>query len=187
MTKRLAIATEDELIDGDGTGNHLFGLTYYAEDFDAGTLASQVEKANYFDVFRAVALQVELGYGMANAIFINPADWAKAQLIKDADGRLLWKDYEVSGTGKVVVNGMEIISTTAMDAGTFAGGDMTVANVLYRQGLTVTVGLSGDDFINNMKTILVEQRLVQFVSGNDVQCLVKGNFTTAIAALNKES
>jgi len=184
MVKRVSLATESALIDGDGLGDNLKGFNAYATAFNAGVLAGTIQFANEFDVIRAIALQVELGKGIANALYMHPTDWAKAQLIKDENGRPLWKEYLIPGTEKVVINGMEILTTLALDAGEFAGGDMTVVNVLYRDGLTVQIGLSGDDFINNKKTILVEQRLVQFVSANDTQVLVKGDFTTAKAALN---
>jgi len=185
MAKRLSVKTEDQLIDGDGADDNLYGLTHYATPFSAGDLAAQIPMANELDVIRAIALQAELAYGIGNALFVNSADWAKIQLIKDTDGHPIWKEYEVAGTGRVVISGLEIIPTTAIASGEFVGGDMSVVNVLYREGLTVQIGLSGDDFINNKKTILVEQRLVQFVSGNDTQVLVKGTFAAAIAALNK--
>jgi len=54
---------------------------------------------------------------------------------------------------------------------------------LFRQGMRVQIGLDGNDFINNKKTILLEQRLVQFVSANDVNTLIKGTFATAKALL----
>jgi hypothetical protein len=78
---------------------------------------------------------------------------------------------------------MKVISTTAVTAGEFIGGDTSVANVLFREGLSIQIGMDGNDFTNNKKTILVEQRLVQFVSANDTPVLVKGVFATAKAAL----
>jgi hypothetical protein len=65
----------------------------------------------------------------------------------------------------------------------FIGGDLSVVNVLFRQGMRVQIGLDGNDFINNKKTILLEQRLVQFVSANDAQTIIKGSFATAKALL----
>jgi hypothetical protein len=50
--------------------------------------------------------------------------------------------------------------------------------------MTVQIEMSGDDFINNLKTVLVEQELVQFVSANDTQVLVKGLLVNAIAELD---
>jgi hypothetical protein len=60
---------------------------------------------------------------------------------------------------------------------------MTVLNVLFREQLTIQIGLDGNDFINNKKTILAESRLVQFASANDTPCLVKGVFEDAIEDL----
>jgi hypothetical protein len=65
----------------------------------------------------------------------------------------------------------------------FVGGDLSVINVRFRNGMRIQIGLDGNDFTNNLKTILLEQRLVQFVSANDTQVLVKGTFTAAIALL----
>jgi hypothetical protein len=52
-------------------------------------------------------------------------------------------------------------------------------NVLFREGMTVRIGETGDDFQENIKTILMEQRLVQFISANDYAQIVKGNFIDA--------
>ncbi len=56
-------------------------------------------------------------------------------------------------------------------------------NVLFREGLTVRIGETGDDFQENKKSILMEQRLVQFISANDYAQIIKGTFTAAKAAI----
>jgi hypothetical protein len=66
----------------------------------------------------------------------------------------------------------------------FIGGDLSVINVGFTGNMTVQIEMSGDDFINNLKTVLVEQELVQFVSANDTQVLVKGLLVNAIAELD---
>jgi hypothetical protein len=53
--------------------------------------------------------------------------------------------------------------------------------------MTMQIGLDGNDFTNNVKTILVEQRLVQFVSANDTQVLVKGTFAVAKGVIDSGS
>jgi hypothetical protein len=45
--------------------------------------------------------------------------------------------------------------------------------------MNIQIGLDGNDFTKNLKTIIVEQELVQFVSANDTQVLVKGTFAAA--------
>ena len=89
--------------------------------------------------------------------------------------------------GEITAFGIKIIGTNALAADNFVGGDLTAANVRFRQGMTVQIGLDGNDFTNNLKTILVELRLVQFVSANDTPVIVKGNFSSARGTLDSGS
>ena len=81
------------------------------------------------------------------------------------------------------VSGMRVIPTTAVTGENFIGGDMSVLHVLVREELGIQIGLDGNDFTNNKKTMLLEKRIVQFASANDVGCLIKGEFDVAKAAL----
>lgn len=185
LMKRLSLATEDALLNGLGTGETLTGAFAYASAYTGDSLAGTVVLPNEFDVLRGLALQVEVANGIANAVFIHPATWARMQTIKDLEGRPLWMQYVIPGSGDVVFAGMKIVTTTAVADDKFIGGDMSVLNVLFRENLSITIGLDGNDFTENKKTILVEQRLVQFVSANDVQVIVDGDFSVAIEALLK--
>jgi len=183
LLKRVAIETENMLLTGDGVGENLKGLKTFATQFAAGSLANSVATANEWDVLEAIALQCEINFGTPTAVFVHPSTLAKMKLIKDTAGVPLWKSY-ADNQGAITYAGMRIIGTTAVTAGEFIGGDTTVSNVLFRDGLTVQIGLDGSDFTNNKKTILVEQRLVQFVSANDTPVLVKGTFAVAKALLD---
>lgn len=182
LMRRMDIVLEDQLFSGTGVGDNLKGLETYATAFAAGALASTIPFANELDVLEAVALQVKTAFGQPNAIFIHPSTMATIKLIKDSAGRPVWKDY-VTIDGSMNVSGMRVIETTAVTAGDFVGGDLSVVNVLKRNELGITIGLDGNDFTQNKKTMLLEKRLVQFVSGNDVGVIVDGDFTTAKAAL----
>jgi len=181
LMKRLDIKTEDQLFSGDGLGDNLKGSTVYATAFTGSDLAGTIISPNNYDVIRAVALQSENAFGMPNGIFVHPSTVAEMDLSKDNEGRYLLPPF-VTAAGKTIA-GMEIIPTNALDAGEFLGGDLSVINVFFTQNMTVQVGLDGNDFTTNKKTILVEQELVQFVSANDTQVLITGDFTTAKAAL----
>lgn len=183
LLKRVTLATESQLLAGDGTGENLKGLKTFATQFSAGALANTIASANEWDVLEAIALQVEVAFGVPTAVFVHPSTLAKMKLVKDSTGVPVWKSY-ADNTGAITYAGMRVIGTTAVTAGEFIGGDTTVANVLFRDGLTVQIGLDGNDFINNKKTILVEQRLVQFVSANDTPVVVKGTFAVAKALLD---
>lgn len=183
LIKRLSNTVESQLLTGNNVGDNLNGAKTLATAFSAGSNASLILAPNEFDVLDAIALQVEVANGIANAVYMHPSTWAKMKALKDNTGAPIWKNYIDPMTGDVVYSGMKIITSTAVTAGEFIGGDMTVLNVLFREQLTVQIGLDGNDFTNNKKTILVEQRLVQFASANDTPCLVKGDFAIAISAL----
>lgn len=182
LMRRLDIKEEDGLFNGDDTGDNLAGLYEFDTAFTGGGLASQVETPNEFDVLEALALQVEEAFGIANAVFVHPSTWAKMKVIKDTTGRPVWKDYVTIGGG-MEVSGMKIIKTTAVTAGNFIGGDLSVVNVLDRESIGITIGLDGNDFTNNKKTMLCEKRMVQYVSENDTPLIVSGDFTTAKALI----
>jgi len=182
LMKRLDIKVEDQLFSGDNIGDNLNGLETVATAFAAGAAANTIQAANEWDVLEAIATQVKIANGIPNAIFVHPTTLQAMKAVKSSTGEPLWKYYQTSNND-LVVAGMQLIDTTAVTAGNFIGGDLTVANVLFRERTNIQIGLDGNDFTNNKKTILIESRLVQFVSANDTPVVVKGDFATAKAAL----
>jgi len=182
LVKRVDIVTEDQLFDGNDTGNNLAGLTGYASAFTGGSLAASIANPTTADVFRAIALQVEEAFGIASAIFVRPSVLAAMDVEKSVDGVYLLPPFRAMNGN--IVAGMELISSNGLPAGIdFIGGDLSVVNIAFADQLNVQVDMSGDDFINNLRTVLVEQELVQYVSANDTQVLVQGDIATAITAL----
>ena len=184
LTKRLDIVIENNLLTGAAGGDNVTGLKTFATAFSAGALANLIVAANELDVLEAIALQVKTAFGLPKSVFIHPSTMAAIKLIKDSTGRPVWKDY-VTIDGSMNISGLKVIESTAVTAGEFIGGDTTVANVLIREDMNIQIGLDGNDFTQNKKTILLEKRLVQFVSANDAPVIVKGTFTAAKAALLK--
>ena len=181
LMKRMDIAVENQLFSGDGLGDNLTGAFTYATAFSAGTLANTITSPNDYDVVQAVALQTELAFGIPNAIFVNPAIVARMKLTKDQDGQYLMPTFATANGLEVA--GMRVIPTTAVTGENFIGGDLSVLQVLIREELGIQIGLNGNDFVENKKTMLIEKRLVQFASANDTPCLIKGTFNTAKALL----
>lgn len=190
MIRKMDIATEDQLFNGDNTGNNLAGLIPYATAFDGGVgvaggpgLVGLVPNANEYDVIRAVALQVYNSYGIPSRIFILPDVLALMEVLKDSQGRYLLPPFATAG-GKTI-SGVELIPTNALVATDydFVGGDLSVVNCSFLEQTNIVIGLDGNDFTKNLKTMLVEQEVVQFVSANDTQVIVKGDMATAKALL----
>ena len=182
LMKRVDIATEDQLFGGDGTGNNLTGLAEYAVAFTGGSLAGTLATPNVNDVFRAIALQVQEAYGTASALFVEPSVIAKLDVSKDDNGSYLLPPFRMANGNEIA--GMTLIASTGLPSGVdFIGGDLSVVQVRFADAMNIQIGQDGNDFTNNLRTILVEQELLQFVSANDAQVLVQGTIATAITAL----
>lgn len=182
MMKRVDIATENQLFGGDGLSNNLNGLTEYATAFTGGSLSGTMTDVANADVFRAIALQVEEAYGTATKLFVRPSILAGMDVEKTEDGNYLLPPFR-SANGAMVA-GIELVSSTGLPSGIdFIGGDLSVVQVRFADSMSIQVDLSGTDFIDNLRTILVEQELVQWVSANDTQVLVQGSMADAIETL----
>jgi HK97 family phage major capsid protein len=181
LMKRMDIVLENQLFNGDNIGDNLNGAFTLATAFSAGDLAATIPTPNDYDVIGAVALQTELAFGIPNGIFVNPTIVTRMKLTKGEDGHYVMPTFATANG--LEVSGMRVIPTTAVSGENFIGGDLSVLQVLIREELGIQIGVDGNDFINNKKTMLLEKRLVQFASANDVACLIKGAFDTAKAAL----
>ncbi len=189
LVKRLEIVKEDQLFNGNDTGENLKGILSYATPFNGSTLAGLIPAPTVFDVLNAFILQVQKAFGNATGIFIEPGYTAEMISTKTSTNEYtspLAALFTVDMNGIMRFRGVPLIETTALSGSgsDFVGGDLSAVQVRQRQGLTVQIGLDGNDFTNNVKTIIAEERLVQFVSANDTQVLVKGDFASAKTILS---
>ena len=190
MMKRVDTVTENQLFNGNDTGDNLAGLVPYATAFTGGDMAGTLDPltVNDWDVILGVISQVKKANGVANAVFIANGKLDAMRASKDTEGQYIRPEgVLIDAQGQITAWGIRLIGTNALPSNgsvDFVGGDLTSVNVRFRKGMSVQIGESGDDFINNLKTILVEQRLVQFVSANDTPVIVKGTFTAAKALLD---
>lgn len=184
LARRVDIKTEDQLFGGNNTGDNLAGLTEYATAFTGGSLNGTFVSGTVTlsDVFRAVALQVEEAFGIATALYVSPGVLAALDVDKDSNGAYLLPPFRAANGNMVA--GMTLISSNGLPSGVdFIGGDLSVVNVMFTDNMSIQIGMDGNDFTKNKKTILVEQELLQFVSANDTQVLVQGDLAGAITAL----
>jgi HK97 family phage major capsid protein len=184
LMKRMDIVAENQLLAGNGLGDNLKGAKTYATAFTGGTSALKIDNANEFDVISALSLQCQEANGMPNAVFVHPQTLTLMKTLKSTlDGQYLYPRW--ADSDGLLIDGLRVIPSLAVTANEFIGGDLSVLNVLFREELALQIGLDGSDFINNKKTMLVEKRLAQYVSANDTAVLIKGDFTTAKAAIEK--
>lgn len=156
LTYGLKLVEERQLLNGDNTGANLHGILPQATAFaDPASLA----KYTIIDQLRLAQLQAALAEYPASGQVLNPIDWAKIELEKDGEGRYIIGNPQ--GSIAPALWGLPVVATPAIAAGSFLVGAFKLGAQLFdRWELSIAVATQNeDDFVNNMVTILAEERL----------------------------
>ena len=166
----LTMEEESQILYGDGTGQNLPGIVPAATAYaDPLALASP----NQIDTIGTALLQADLTDVTADGIVLNPVDWQRMRMLKDADG-----NYILGAPGAnvpPVLFGRPVVATQAMTAGTFLVGPFRTGATLYdRMRATVMISTEhADYFTRNLVAILGEERVglgvrrpASFITGN---------------------
>jgi HK97 family phage major capsid protein len=166
----LAYVEEQQLLNGDGTGQNLLGIVPQASAY---TAPITVSGATIIDQIRLALLQAELAEYPSTGIVMNPKDWTRVELLKDSQGRYIIGNPQ--GNAAASLWGIPVVTTPAMQEDKFLAGAFRLGAQLFdRWEARVEVSTENqDDFIRNMVTILAEERLAlavyrpeAFVFGN---------------------
>lgn len=152
----LKIKEENEILLGDGTGEHLLGLIPQATDYN--TLLNR-SGDTMIDVIRHALLQVELSFYPPSGTVMSPTDWHNLELTKDNENRYLMASP--SSRTPPMLWGYPVVSSHAMTQGGFLVGAFRLASTLWdREEFTILASTEDrDNFVKNMVTILGEERL----------------------------
>jgi HK97 family phage major capsid protein len=184
LRQRHDLALQQGILNGDGTGANLTGITTVAAAFAAGGLAVSVDDAQNYDVIVATYNQIlvtsDSNY-IPNAVFVHPTDATLMKLTKDVDGNYIMPPFATDSGD--VVNNVRVVQNTKIPVGFFLMGDFTKAHVRTYKDYTVRVGYTGDDFEKNLVTILGESRCHLWISENEKIAFVYDEFATAKTAL----
>lgn len=167
----LALKVEDQLLNGGGTGVDIKGLLNQASDFlNPGVTVTNETR---IDRLRIAMLQVALAEYTADAIVINPIDWATIELTKDDNKYLFASPQGVTSPG---LWGLPVVATQSMDVDNYLVGAFRMgAQVWDREEASVQISTENkDNFVRNMVTILAEERLALTVFRPEA--FVKGSF-----------
>jgi len=142
----------DEMLNGDGTGEHLVGL--------ANTSGTQTQAwdTNLLTTTRKARTKVRVpGRSQATAYVLNPTDWEALDLLQDNEARYYFGGPMVLGTPRLW--GLPVVEEEAQAAGAGWVGDFRKAVLWDRQETMVSVSDShADFFIRNMVAVLAELR-----------------------------
>lgn len=156
----LALAEENQLLNGSGTGQNLLGLVTAATAYAA---AGGLTATTQVDVLRLMILQAALAEYPPNGIVINPIDWAAIEMAKDAGGNYIIGNPQ--GTLSPTLWSLPVVPTQAMGVDkALVGAFNLAAQIFDRQDATVDVSTEDqDNFVRNKVTIRAEERLAMAV------------------------
>lgn len=154
----LALKLEDQIIDGDGTGENFTGILRTAGINIQGKGTDSTQDA----VFRGRTQVVVNGKSRPNAVIMHPNDWQDVRLAREnaATGTLGGYLFgPPSQSGAVSMWGLPVIESLGMVENTALVGDFAMGATLFdREQAAIRVGLIDDQLVRNMQTILAELR-----------------------------
>jgi HK97 family phage major capsid protein len=169
---------------GNGTAPNMNGVRTTATAFSAGDFALAIDNANEADVLVVAINQIAIAdQPEPTAILCHPTDIAKLLVIKVSATDKRYVDRLQMIAGQLSLDGIPIIKTTLVTAGTYLVGAFNLATLYDLGTLSVQMGIDGNDWTKNLRTIIAEYRGAMVVKNNDRTAFVKGTFSTDKAAL----
>ena len=152
----LKLVEENQLLNGDGTGQNLEGVNTVATAFDTSLPATG---ATIADQLALAIYQVSLSEYDATGIILNTKDWFDLCLLKDANGNYILGGPQALASK--ILWGLPVVATNAQAQGTFTVGAFNIASQVWdREDANIAITpYNADNFVKNMVTILVEERL----------------------------
>ena len=155
---------DTQLVVGDGTAPNISGTydtgNFTAHGYSNATIAAISTTFKKLVLIRKVIADLYAAGYPADAIVLNPADWAtiEIELFTTAAGQTL---YSVNDAGQARLFGLPVIQAIGMAADTFQVGRFSEAYMIYnREGVVVDLSESdSDNFTKNLVTIRAEERL----------------------------
>lgn len=162
-TYNIRVLEEDQLLNGDGTGDNLKGLL----NRTGVQKISADSKSDPDRIFEGRRLIAHATGFQPDGIVINPADYEAIRLSRDSNGQYLGGGYFTGqyGNGGVMQDpplwGIRTVVTEAMPVGTALIGAFTAGGKVFRKGgLQIdSTNSNADDFVHDRQTIRLKERL----------------------------
>lgn len=184
LTKRLLKDVEEQVHSGDNVGQNLNGLKTVASAFNGAAFAGTVENANAIDVLLVAMDNIMVAdQPMPDFITMYPSDVTALKLIKVSSTDKRYVDRLTMVAGQLMLDGVPIIATTLETQDEYLIGNGSLATLYDKGEIRIDVGLDGNDFTENKRTILAEWRGALVVETNDRPAFVTGTFSVDQAVL----
>ena len=169
---------DNQLINGPGTGVTLLGLVATVPAFVPA--ASGIPGANIYDLVKKVRTAIVFNRGSKyspDMVLMNANTLDRLQLDKDLNNNYTFKDVENVGA-------LVIIEDNNMPDNVLIVGDRRYARIYEMGGVTISEGMTGNQFVEDEMTLKARKRMLLLVKNGDRSGFLKvTNITTALATL----
>jgi HK97 family phage major capsid protein len=148
---------DNQLLNGSGAPPNLQGFNTVATAAPAPTPATG---ATLVDAIGTAIFDLAAKGFVADGTVVNPADWGHVAMLKNAQGNYIFTNPIDYASGARIW-GTRLVASANQVAGTFlTGAFQGHSQILDREDVHTNIANQNeDDFIKNMVTILVEERL----------------------------
>ena len=157
MQYQLNKVIDAQIVNGSGSGQ-LKGLSASGNYTDYITGAGIDTGDTVIDLILKVKTKMEAANIRNISLLLNPVDWCKVLCSKNVN-----KDYLIPGIVDIPqqrIWGVPVILSGSVTSGKFHMGNFYEGGKIFeRQGVTVEMARSGDDFEKNLMTLRVERRM----------------------------
>lgn len=155
----LKLKEDEQVLYGTGTGNNLKGIFQFAQALSVGTF--RVTAPNLWDILVAIRLQIRKSKYRATACFVSPTVYATMRVAKDTQNGYLFPALQTNPNGSFSVDGVTVVENVALTDGDIIMGNFRTGAILLDR-MQATIKYSDqdrDNFITNMVTIVIEERV----------------------------
>ena len=184
LVNELMLLIESQVYEGDDSALQLNGILTQATAFVAATAPEAVDNANVVDVLRTAATQIKCANQSGPTYhLLSPKDVLGMKLTKRSTTDKAYVEALQEIGGRLMLDGVPILETNLVTAGTYLTGDFNKATVFDKGSITVEVGRDSDDFTKNLVTVRAEWRGANVIRTNQLTSFVTGVIATDAAAL----
>ncbi len=158
----LRLEEDDQILNGDGTGENLEGIleTTGIQNYSWSAGASAPVSDTKADAIRRAATLAFLAYYEPSGVVLHPNDWEDIELNKDSNGQYLMSVSIQQGATARLWR-MPVVDTPAIAEGTaLIGAFGSGAQIYDRETANIRISEQHEDFfVRNAIVVLAEQRM----------------------------
>lgn len=166
LQTNVAIERENQIVNGPGTGITLTGIFTSAPAYTPVT--SGIVGATIYDLIPVLQAAITITRGSKynpDFAMMNITDILKYKLAKDDNENYIMPPF-VSRDGSVI-NGIVILENNTVVANTMVIGDRRFARIYTKAGFTLSRGFVNAQFVEDMETLKVRERLAFLIRNVD--------------------